>query len=325
MPSRPATAHQVVAEHHCRQECAPLVGRPTAPAGVEPVSALTLPAVIREPVWVRFADRFFRLKREGLYRLWDWGKVRQSADGSAPVWLNAPRRYVNVILFRNDILALLGAIATLQHHGHRHIPLTFAEQLRHLRRGSLSLTCGPSSQFVRELLGRFGWQTRPVSCVRITGAWTGWNDGHILNEMYWPRLRKWVLVDVNAHRMFIKDGLFLNAGEVRELVEQGDTFDFHWLTPRGLPLVDITPEVLGEFPMGSFGLTGWHDDDAMRQSLGELLRMTLLPHDGHWWFHADDPAVVERLCRYRPDACPLPRDQWQALFYGAGRRRRTGR
>jgi hypothetical protein len=313
---RAETVHQVVAEHHCRQECGPIAGRKKAPPGVAVVSALRLPAIIREPVWVKLGDRFFHLKREGLYRFWDWGKVRVPADGSAPVWLQAPRRHVNVIVFRRDILALLGAVATLQHHGHRHIPLSFAEQLRHLRRGALSLTCGPSSQFVRELLGRFGWETRPVSCVRLAGAWTGWNDGHILNEMYWPRLRKWVLVDVNAHRMFVRNGVFLNAGEVRDLVERGEAFDFHWLTPRGLPLVDITPEVLGEFPMSSCGLAGWHDDDAMRQSLGELLRMPLLPHEGHFWFWSDDAAQIERICRYRPDARPLPRRDWLARFYG---------
>lgn len=315
--------HQVVAEHHYRTEFAPFSPAAKLPAGVRAVAAEKLPVIIREPMWVKFADRFFHLKREGLYRLWDWGKTRQRDPAEAPEWLPGPQVYMNVILFRKDILALLGAVATLQHHGHRHIGLPFEEHVAWLKHGSLSLTCGPSSEFVRTLLEQLGWHTRPVSLVRSEGPWTGWNDGHILNEIYWPQQKQWVLLDVNAHRMFVKDGRFLGVGEVCELVRAGGSFDFFWLTAPGLPLVDHAAEVLGEFPKGSFGIGGWHDDEGMKRSLGELLRMPLLLHDGRWWFQADDPAHVERLCAYRPGALPLPKDEWFDMFYGPKSRPRS--
>lgn len=319
----PRTQHQVVAEHHRRQAFRPL--RPqTLPAGVRARAAPKLPLILRDPTWIKFADCHFHLQQEGLYRLWDWGQTRQTAAGAAPEWLPGPQVYQNVILYRGDLLALLGAVATLQHHGHRHIGLPFAEQLGWLRHGSLSLTCGPSSQFVRELLATLGWHTRPVSLIRAQGPWTGWNDGHILNELYWPRYRRWVLLDVNAHRLFVKDGRFLGAGEVCDLVRAGESFAFHWLTARGLPLVDHAAEVLGEFPKGSFGIGGWTDDEAMQRSLGELLRMPLLAQDGVLWFHAENQAQVRRLCAYRADVRPLAREEWRERFYGPRARPDTG-
>lgn len=319
----PHTQHQVVAEHHRRQVYRPLLPK-TPPAGVPLRAAAELPLILRERTWIRFADCQFHLQQEGLYRLWDWGQTRQDAAGTAPEWLPGPRVYQNVILYLGDLQALLGAVATLQHHGHRHIGLPFADQLEWLRHGSLSLTCGPSSQFVRELLAPLGWHTRPVSLIRTRGPWTGWNDGHILNELYWPRYRRWVLLDVNAHRMFVKDGRFLSAGEVCDLVRSGQSFDFHWLTARGLPLVDHAAEVLGEFPMGSFGLGGWYDDAAMQRSLGELLRMPLLAQDGVLWFHPENQTQVRRLCAYRADVRPLSRDEWLERFYGPQARPTTG-
>lgn len=315
--------HQIVAEFHRREAFRPLLPAARVPEGVRVVPAAKLPLILREPTWIRFGDRVFHLQGEGLYRLWNWGRTRQADPAKAPEWLPGPQHYQNVIVFRRDILALLGAVATLQHHGHRHIGVPFAELLAWLKQGSLSLTCGPSSEFVRTLLAGYGWHTRPVSLIRTEGPWTGWNDGHVLNELYWPKLKQWVLLDVNAHRMFVQDGRFLSAGDVCEIVRAGGHFDFLWLTARGLPLVDHAAEVLGEFPKGSFGLGSWQDDDAMQRSLGELLAMPLLAHDGAVWFYSDDPAVTQRITTYRADARPLPQDEWFELFYGAKSRPRS--
>jgi len=306
----PRVEHQVVAQFHQRTEVAQLQGKLQPPSHASARKVEHLPVIIRRAQWVKFADRYYYLRKEGLYRFWDWGKVKYTTTAKPPELVDERQHYTCVILYRRDILTLFGAIATIQYHGHRHNSLPFKRQLAQAKNGTLSLTCGPVSQFVRTLLGRLGWETRQVSCIRLEGEWDTWNDGHVLFEFYWPQYRKWVLADVNAHKMFVKNGEYLNAGEVTELIRSGQDFDFAPLTAPGIGLVDTSAGMLGGFPRGSCSEPLFTSDEQMKVHLGGMLAMPLLAHEGHLCFYSDNPAHIKRICRYRSDAKPMAKREW---------------
>lgn len=314
----PKVQHQVVAQFHQRLTISDIEGKWKAPDGIRARAAASLPVIVRDSQWVRFSDRYFHLRKEGLYRFYDWGTVRYDNPEDVPQLVDDTRDYSCVILFRNDILALFGAIATLQYHGYRHDRTSFKEQLTQLKRGTLSLQCGTSTQFVCSMLNELGWKARPVSCIRPEGAYNNWNNGHILFEFYWPKYRRWILADVNGHRLFVKDGKYLHAGEVADLIRGGGDFEFEWLTPRGIGLVDVSYGMLGEFPGTSYSEYGFYDDVRIKASLRQLLVMPLLAEGGIAYFYHDDPKVQDRICRARSDARAITRNEWWQRFYGKG-------
>ncbi len=316
-PKVPRTRHQVLAHIHHQRSVAEITGRTACPSGGRAARVERLPVIIREAKWAKLADRYFFLRKEGLYRFWDWGKAKWTREDVAPELVDATNRYSCVILFRKDVLELLGAIAALQYHGNRHHSLPFDEQLAHLKHGVLSLTCGPSSEFVRTLLDGLGYRTRAVQTIRVEGEWNTYNSGHVMFEFFWPEQKKWVLADVNAHRMFVKDGVYLSAGEAMEVARRGDDYEFEWLTPRGIGLVDISAGVLGEFPGYVAGEHGFASDEAVKRSLALLLPMVMLPEGGHYYFYADSPALLKRISSYAPDAIAVSRDEWWEKLYGS--------
>jgi hypothetical protein len=310
----PRVEHQVVAHFHRGPELIMLKGQASPPPGVEATAVESLPLIVTPPGWCKFGDRYYNLREEGLYRFWDWGEAHWTTPGQAPTLSGNPS-YSCVIVFKRHVLRLLGALALSQYHGNRHHSLTFDEKLAHLKTGVLSLTCGPSSEFARQVLEQQGWQARGVNTVRVRGEWTTWNNGHVMFEFYWPEQRKWVLADVNAHRMFVQNGLYLSAGEAMEIVRRGEQFEFEWLTLRGVGMVDCSSGILGEYPGYLASEHGFSDDELMRASLGELLQQVLLPDEGALWFYPARPAHARRLQQYNPSVRQISREDWWRRFY----------
>ncbi|MCY4375104.1 MAG: hypothetical protein OXC31_15185 [Spirochaetaceae bacterium] len=65
-----AVRRDVAAQHHTHGAVRRLTGRAEPPAGVTATPVSRLPLLIDEPRWVRFADRCFAVRSEGLYRFW---------------------------------------------------------------------------------------------------------------------------------------------------------------------------------------------------------------------------------------------------------------
>jgi len=244
----PLTRQDLLAQHHAFRSIR-IVGGVAAKPGKQRIrSVAALPLIVRKPQWVRFEDRYFPLREDGLYRFWNWGRARWSGPGARPEIIDPSRSYSSVIHFRADVLAFLSALATVHVHGTRHHGLTLREQLAHAKQGALSLTCGNISELAGTLLRRFGWRARVVGSMRVAGEYDTHDCGHRLLEFYWPKMRKWVLADVDLRQMFVRDGRYLNLGEVTRLVRGGDAFRLQPLTRTGVGCVDSSDAVEGTFP-----------------------------------------------------------------------------
>lgn len=275
-----------------------------------------LPLIVRDSQWVKFSDRFFSLHKEGLYRFWYWGTVRWESRDSAPKVVNKRKQYSCVILFREDVLALLSGIATLHVHGSIHQTLPFRQQVKQMKRGLLSLTCGYIADFCCRILKRAGWQTRRVAALRVEGKYNSYDNGHQLFEFYWPTLDKWVLADVDMCQMFVRDGNFLNLGEVSSLIQDGKDFELYPLTYSGLPRVDSSQAVAGEHC--GFEQFAMKRKDDVKEWLRGMLAGPMMFRDGKVYSFNSNPSGQRRMQGYYPQAEILDREEWIRNFYSLG-------
>ena len=292
-----------------------LEGRSAIPPGPAVKSVAALPLIVRGPRWVKFSDQYFRIQKEGLYRFWDWGKVRNIGPNAPPKLLAKNRQYAQVVFFRNDILTLLSSLAIIQLHGWQHHELSYSKKLRQAKKGNLSITCGYISSFCCELLKCLGWKARLVSSLRVEGDWNTYDCGHSLFEFYWPRYKKWVLADVDMHSMFLKNGKYLNLGEVSRLIARSKDFETQPLTYPGIGGVDTSEGVAGQFSrFASSEITTFHPA-LKKEWFRRSLRIPLICNADGWWFCCDDPILRKRAAGYSDTYKPMATKEWFKKFY----------
>lgn len=316
----PRTRHDLVAQFCAGREPVPLKGREKLPAQAKATPVAELPLIVRRSQWVRFADRHFFLRKEGLFRFWDWGLTTWLDSSQCPKVAKGSRpQHSSVIVFRDDILALLSAVATLTVHGPRHNGVPYEEQLSVAKSGLLSMTCGTASAFTRRLLNSLGWRTRAFGPMRVEGEYNTHDNGHAVFEFYWPKLRKWVVADIDMCQMFLKNGEYLSLGEVSCLIQDGEDFDLEPLTVSGMPRIDSSPAVAGEFP-GFECFQNYNSPRAAKEWLRRTLAVPASWEQGksEMYFFCDDPAGRARIAAHRdnPRFIPLDRDEWMERFYG---------
>jgi len=315
--SPPATRCDISAYRYTGMEIHELDGQWHHPGAGEILPVCALPLLVDAPCWVQFADRYYRLDGEGLYRFWNWGRVRYDSETDLPCTVEGQREYNSVIRYQGDLLALLSSVMHIHLHGYAHEQLPFADQLRQAKSGNLSLTCGYIAQFVCRFLDTVGVKARRVSGLRLEGQYNTYDNGHTLNEVFWPTLQRWVLVDVDLHRIFRdrEDGEYLSLAEVSARIRRGQDFHLEPLTHAGLGGIDLTQGVQGEFcaPLLLEGV--FYHPDLMKQWFRRTLRVPLVNTEEGAYFYCDDPDEHARVARYSPNYLPMSQDDWMKRFY----------
>ena len=323
-PRYHAVGLDVAAQHHALRTVRQLSGRAEPPAGMRATPVSRLPLLIDEPRWVRFADRCFALRAEGLYRFWNWGRAAWERRDSRPHPLGGRRSYGCVILFRRDPLALLAALATVQVHGTAHNGQPVETQLAHARRGAVSLTCGEAARLAARLLADRGWRARVVGARRVTGRYNTYDNGHALLEFYWPRYRKWVLADTDMAHVFPAghgrrgDGRrghgYLGMREVAARIAAGEGFAAQPLTSTP-PRIDSSEAVAGDF-CGYEQFVPGFGDDAERDAWYRGMFAAPYHVDGSTQvFRAATDRIRRLLRRNEPGAEVLSPEAWAERFY----------
>lgn len=277
----------------------------------------SLPLVVEAPGWVQFADRYYCLEREGLYRFWHWGRVRDAGAGDLPEIVDEERDFASVICYRDDLRTLLASLMLVHVHGYAHERLPFDDQLRHAQAGHLSLTCGFIAHFACRLLESVGIRARRVSGLRLEGPYNTYDNGHTLNEVYWPALDKWVLVDVDLHQLFLdrEGGTCLSLAEVSARIGRGEEFALQSLTPPGMGGIDVTESVRGDFCAQLLLEGAFFHPEVMKAWFRRSLAAPLIVDGNSAYFYCDDARARERVARYSPYYHPLPKDEWMRRFY----------
>lgn len=310
----PKVRYDVCATLTTRNRVVPLQGAYAAPKGENVRRADQLPLVVRQSQTVRFEDQYFRLTKEGLYRFVNWGKVRYDHPQGRPEIVDERKSCTAVVLFRKDILSLFGSVAALTVHGHTHDTASHEERLARMKLGGVALTCGSIARFMCRLLADLGWKTRMVQCRRTEGVYDTYNCGHLLFEFYWPKFRKWVLADIDAHQMFVRNGKYLNLAEVKDRIDRDKPISLEPLTPAGLGLIDTTEDVTSDFTGMALCQHILLDMNHLKEWYRKMFAAVTLAEEGV--YYCPDPKGRKRIERYCPGARFLCRKDWYETYYG---------
>lgn len=297
-----------------RREVETIEGAGSAPGGASAVPVETLPLVVRPGLDMRFEDRYFTLKREGLYRFVNWGRVRYAHPLGRPEITDPRRNSRALIVHEKDVFTLLASLAALTAHGHTHDNASHEERLARMKLGGAALTCGSIAAFTCRLLTDMGRKARLVHCLRTEGVYDTYDCGHILCEFYCPERRNWVLADVDTHMMFVSGGEYLDMAGVKALLDDRKPFELEPLTLPGLGVTDTTEEVTTGFT----GMALFHhlllDPEKLMEWYCRMFAAVSLDGDC-MVYHCSDPRGQERVKLYHPGVHFLDRAAWLERYY----------
>jgi len=175
---------------------------------VENDSQQTKPLVqqlIIQPGTYNIDGKTIKLDNEGLYRV------------SVPF-----KKNYQVIVYRNDLNALLSSLAWIVSHGNADNKLSFEDLSQKATNDKLYLTCGFVSPFAKKILDTVGYRSRIVSGITLDKL-NNYDDAHVMIEIFHPQMNKWILADIDNNLLFQKKGsdIFLNLLEFKNELLNG--------------------------------------------------------------------------------------------------------
>jgi hypothetical protein len=185
--------------------------------------APTLPEeLIIAPGHYGIGDKIADMRNEGLYR-----------------FIAPPKWDRQVIVYRQSLLKLLGSISWIVTHGNSDNKKTNSELSQKAKTGKLYLTCGYITPFAKHILDSLGFKTRTVTGSATTQK-NGFDDGHVLLEVFDPMSKQWMLVDLDNNLFFTAKGsnTALNLLQVRHSLAANE-LQFHYLS------ADVATDVSG--------------------------------------------------------------------------------
>lgn len=241
-----------------------------------PVDDLDLVAVgLRE---VRFEGQLYKLEREGLYRFTVF-----------------PQRIRNLIALHDtrSPLPLLKALPRLQIHGNRHNKApNLREKLKH--EPWVSIYCGVVHKLFNDILREHGFRAREIA-VKTSQEHNTFDNGHCLQEVFFPEHRKWLLVDADIGVLF-KDGeRFLSAYELLQQAREGRQ-------PQFVPLArkEVDPFFSDSASGQEVNYVPWMrcqlSTDALKWAWYRRVFQNLTIHDGGRVNSTEDTARLLREC-----------------------------
>jgi hypothetical protein len=207
-----------------------------------------LPLILTEPAVVESGGLRFHLADEGFYRI---GNLNTKETRHA-------------VLYRGDLWRFLGSLSRLQVHGWRHNHESNAELTERARKGRLSISCGKIVTFIAHHASAQGIRCRPVKAATAEQM-NGYDDGHVLMEVFDPKERRWLLYDADAGCRFKANGRYLNLGEAVRLYRSGRQAELEFLRK---PAIDTYAEAgsPAEFTQYSLLLESIFRDTASAQA-----------------------------------------------------------
>ncbi|HON05926.1 MAG TPA: hypothetical protein P5065_05685 [Candidatus Ratteibacteria bacterium] len=164
-----------------------------------------LPLIIIGKQNVCFMGKTYRIESEGLYR---FSVITRSV------------RNLIMIQDNNSMIPVLKSLALMQIHGNRDSSFSSEEWKKLLlSRYWISLTCGHIASLTGQVLSDYGFKSRIVSAFTFSD-WNTYNNGHMLLEVFFPSILKWVLVDIDMGYVFLDDNGFIDAISFWRCVKQ---------------------------------------------------------------------------------------------------------
>ena len=204
-------------------------------------------SLVVTPNKYKIGDICVNFGKEGLYRV-------LKTDGSIR----------HVIVFQGDMYQLLSSISWIVTHGNEHNKLDINEKQAQATNGKLFLTCNRVVNFTSSILEKYKFKTRTVQTLASKDL-NGYDDEHVLLEVFDPKLQKWILIDIDNNAWFSLDNVKLSLVEYKTALDSTKNVKIEKLSNDAV--VDISNfrekgksfyGVISENVMGDENLIKWH-------------------------------------------------------------------
>ena len=253
-----------------------------------------LPLVTQPGRQACFADKTYRLERQGLYR-----------------FIVLTRSVRNVIVGApHKPLGILRGLSALQIHGNRDDGKS-VDELRTLllTRAFLSITCGTIASVAVALLKDLGFRARLVASLTLE-EWNTYDNGHCLCEVFFPEEDKWVLVDVDFGFVFRKDGILLSAYEFWDCLQRHEQAEFLPLSQKlGDPFF-LSPSGFNYF---LYLRHLWRDLEGKKAWYRRILQVIAVRDEGKYLYFGREEKI--RSYWSGDDFEVLPLGEWRDRLY----------
>lgn len=204
-------------------------------------------SLIVKPNKYTIANISFNFGKEGLYRV-------LKPDGSIR----------HVIVYQGDMYQLLSSICWIVTHGNEHNKLDFNGKLEKAKEGKLFLTCSKVASFANIILERNQFKSRIVQTFASKGI-NGYDDEHVLLEVFDKNAGKWVLIDLDNNVWFKHENMGLSLVEYKAALDSSKRFSIEKLSNDAAVDISNFKErgknfygIISENVMGNENLIRWH-------------------------------------------------------------------
>jgi hypothetical protein len=181
----------------------------------------------------------------GCYTLFD--RVYECLDSGVYRFFCPPKYNIQrVVIDKDDPVSSALLLACIACRGNRDNALSYEEVEKKAMRSLLALTCGPLSILIQNLLQRYGISSRVVHTYTLERL-NGYNDGHVLLEIWVPTENRYVVVDVDKKAFFTSEsGKQVNLFELTYIVHSRCFFGIkRFPTPSTVDWSGFVDEITG--------------------------------------------------------------------------------
>jgi hypothetical protein len=204
-------------------------------------------SLIVKPNIYKIGNSCVNLGKEGLYRI-------LNSDGSIK----------HVIVFQSDLYQLLSSISWIVTHGNEHNKLDFNEKQAQATKGKLFLTCSRVVGFAGLILERYKIKSRVIQTFASKDL-NGYDDEHVLLEVFDPKIQKWILIDIDNNVWFSQNKVGLSLVEFKSALDSSKNIKLEKLSNDAT--IDISNfrqngknfyGLISENVIGNENLIRWH-------------------------------------------------------------------
>lgn len=180
-------------------------------------------SLIISPGVYTIAGKTADMRQEGLYR----------------VMMPFKQNY-QVAVYQNSLDTLLSSLSWAVTHGNSDNKLPIEKLEKKAQHDKLYLTCGYVTPFARKLLTDLGYKTRTINMATL-GAKNGYDDAHVMMEVFHPIEKRWILVDLDNNVLFedsTSTHKLLDLAGTKISIDSG-TINYRYLSS------DVTTDVSG--------------------------------------------------------------------------------
>ncbi len=245
-------------------------------------------SLIVAPKVYTIGGKNYSMTREGLYRFFGAnGEIR------------------HVIVYESNLYSLVSSICWIVTHGNADNRLKKHERKPKATKGKLFLTCSRIVEFAKDILETNGYKSRSIYTFS-TKDLNGYDDEHVMLEVFDTKLGKWVLFDLDNNVFFEFQGKKLSLMEYKELLDSTSSIKLKRLSADAR--VDVSNfkvnnadiGLISENILGDSNLIAWHKRIMNVVSMGSR-------------FYQEDE--IPFMKRNKPNILYLPKEQFYTRFY----------